>query len=142
MFISLYVVFTRLLISSHTHILTTFPFTTPFPSLLRLKSYFWKNKETDSFQNHFLIKNIFFFTIPFIRMLSLRSIITTLQQHWCLQTIQQTEETLTPFTTPYQLGLRSDIYSYSNYVQCIEVTRNLGTCKTSKNHKCNAVIIR
>jgi len=34
-----------------------------------------------------------------------------LQKCCCLQTIQQVEETLTPYTTPFQPGLRSVIIS-------------------------------
>ena len=53
-------------------------------------------------------------SLPFIRMLSLRSTTTTLQRFWFLQIIQQTEETLILRTTPYQLGRRYDvIYPYN-----------------------------
>ena len=47
-------------------------------------------------------------SLSFIRMLSLRRIITTPQQFWFLQTTQQTEETLIQHTMQYQLGQRSE----------------------------------
>ena len=58
---------------------------------------------------HFLaIYNVLSF-LSFVRMLSLRRIITTLQQFWFLQTTQQTEGTLIQSTMQYQLGRRSEV---------------------------------
>lgn len=54
-------------------------------------------------------------SLCFNRMLSLRRIITTLQQFWFLQTTQQTEETLIQRTMQYQLGRRSEMVLVRSY---------------------------
>lgn len=56
-------------------------------------------------------------SLCFNRTLSLRRIITTLQQFWFLQTTQQTEETLIQPTMQYQLGRRSEMVLVRSYFQ-------------------------
>ena len=56
--------------------------------------------------------SIFAFSLvffSFVRTLSSKSITMILLKCWCVQTIQQAEETLIHCTTPYQLGLRLEV---------------------------------